>query len=170
MVMNILRKIQSGILICLLFVLLFPYETSAHGGRTDSSGGHKKTANGTYHCHSGQCLEDAKQREYDYYFPLGQEDGLTGTDQTEEIRVWIYNKLDSDQSEYIVPYALQAYKAGYEDTYVPTFWDKYGKTISVVLIVLGLFVGWMLLGFILIGLKYFLEKLLLYKKDPPIQP
>ncbi len=174
MVMKRIRKIRIGILICLLGAMLFPYGIMAHSGNTDSYGGHNKRSNGSYHCHSGQCLEDARQSTYEYYFPFGQKDGLTGTDSTEKIRGWLYSNFDSDQAEYIVPYAFEAYNAGYEDTYVPTlrekFWDKYGVAISLILVVLVFFVGWMLLGFILLVFEYFWEKLLLNKKKPPIPP
>lgn len=137
-------KIRASILFSLLFVLLFPYQTAAHSGNTDSYGGHKKRANGTYHCHFNPCLEDARKGEYEYYFPLGQEHGLQGNDRTEyglegndqseEIRDFIYANFDKDQARYLVPYALSAYKAGYEDTYVPpkkSFWKKYGAYIAM---------------------------------------
>ena len=139
--------------------MLFPCGTSAHSGNTDSYGGHKKKSNGTYHCHSGQCLENARQKEYEYYFPFGQKDGLTGTDQTEEIRGYMYNNIDSDQAEYRVPYALRAYKAGYENTFVPpTFREKYGWYIEVSsILAAGLFV----LGFMNIGGR------VLSNKKPP---
>ncbi|HBZ6979988.1 TPA: YHYH domain-containing protein, partial [Salmonella enterica subsp. enterica serovar Typhimurium] len=73
-----MKKTQTSILFSLLFVLLFPYEISAHSGNTDSYGGHNKNSNRTYHCHSGQCLEDAKKRAYEIAFPSGQEAGRLG--------------------------------------------------------------------------------------------
>nr|WP_276541815.1 YHYH domain-containing protein [Bacillus infantis] len=116
---------------------MFPIEATAHSGRTDSYGGHNKTANGTYHCHSGQCLIDARNTAYDEYFPHGQEDGLLKNDQSEDIEQWLNENLDSDVAEYIVPYALEAYQDGYKSTYVPTFWEKnkwYVGGLSVVLL------------------------------------
>lgn len=123
---------------CLLFVLLFPYElVAAHSGNTDSYGGHNKRANGTYHCHSGQCLEDARQKAYDRYFPLGQKDGLDRFDDTTGLAGYLRGKLDSDQAEYMIPFAIEAYKAGYKDTYVPTFWGKYGWYLGWGIVLIG---------------------------------
>lgn len=131
-----MRKTQIGILFSLLFVLLFPYEISAHSGNTDSYGGHNKNSNGTYHCHSGQCLEDAKKRAYEIAFPLGQEAGslgeVNGYEEYEKSlrgRV-LTGEIDSDKGEYMIPYLLMAYQEGFEDTYIPpTFWEKYGNHI-----------------------------------------
>lgn len=135
-----LRKTQISILFCLLFVFLFPYGISAHSGNTDSYGGHNKRSNGTYHCHSGQCLEDARKKAYKIAFSSGQEAGrlenVNGYEEYEDAlreRVRI-GEIDSDEAEYMIPYVLMAYQEGFEDTYVPpppTFWEKYGYYIAV---------------------------------------
>jgi hypothetical protein len=145
---------KDGIIICLLILLLQPSVSSAHSGRTDSYGGHNKTANETYHCHSGQCLEDAKQEIYDELYPLGRKNGPERNNQSYKIKEHILNKFDSDQSEYMVPYALKAYNEGYGETYVPTFWESTGKYLLAIIIILGI------LGFYLLkktnGLGLFL--------------
>ncbi|MBN8199189.1 YHYH domain-containing protein [Cytobacillus pseudoceanisediminis] len=115
---------------CTLLVLIFPLEAYAHSGRTDSYGGHNKTANGTYHCHSGKCLEDAWEEALKIAYPSGQEDGRIGENQYKEYEEVLHKRvlneeIDSDQAEYMIPYLLKAYKQGYEDTYIPSFWEKY---------------------------------------------
>lgn len=120
-------------LVLLLFILIFlliPTEILAHSGRTDSYGGHNKTANGTYHCHSGECLDDAWQEAYEVFYPGGLEDGVIKNDQTDKITEFIHQKLDVDEAEYMIPYALEAYRIGYEETYVPSFWEKYNWYIA----------------------------------------
>jgi hypothetical protein len=54
--------------------------------------GHNKTANGTYYCHSGKCLDDAWKETYDYFYPIGKEDGLKRNDRFKEIveDVWSF--------------------------------------------------------------------------------
>lgn len=121
---------KTRILFCLLFILLIPFQTFAHSGRTDSYGGHNKTSNGTYHCHSGKCLEDAREQAYQIAFPIGQEDGRLGENEYKEYESTLWERvregtIDTDQAEYMIPYLLRAYKEGYEDTYIPTFWEKY---------------------------------------------
>lgn len=137
--MNRLRKTQISILFCLLFVLLNSYEISAHSGNTDSYGGHKKNSNGTYHCHSGQCLKDARKRAYEIAFPSGQEDGRLGKESGYEEYVNTLRErvqtgeADPDEAEYMIPYVLMAYQEGFDDTYVPpppTIWGKYGYYIA----------------------------------------
>ncbi|WP_342537955.1 hypothetical protein MKY15_15695 [Sporosarcina sp. FSL K6-1540] len=137
--MKRLRKIQTSILICLFFVLLFPYGTLAHGGNTDSYGGHKKNSNRTYHCHSGQCLEDARKEAYKIALPIGQKDGRLGKENGyEEYQNVLWERvgtgeIDSERAEYMIPYVLVAYKEGFKDTYIPpapTFWEKYGGYIA----------------------------------------
>lgn len=136
--MKRLRKLPI-LFCCLLFVLLFPYKILAHSGNTDSYGGHYKTENGTYHCHSNPCLEDARETAYEIYFPIGQEDGLIGYDDTSGILEYLTDELDADQFEYILGYAMEAYKAGYEDTYIPTFWEKYKFYIGWGILLFGVF-------------------------------
>jgi hypothetical protein len=118
------KMMRICIHICLLCVLLLPSVTTAHSGRTDSYGGHNKTANGTYHCHSGKCLDDAWKEAYDYFYPIGKEDGLKRNDRSDEIVEDVWSRFDPDQAEYMAPYALKAYKMGYKETYVPTFLEK----------------------------------------------
>lgn len=128
-----------SILLFLLFFLLNPYKISGHSGNTDSYGGHNKNSNGTYHCHSGQCLEDARKRAYEIAFPNGQEDGrlgkVNGYEEYENAlweRVQI-GEIDPEEAEYMIPYVLMAYQEGFEDTYVPpppNFWGKYGYYIA----------------------------------------
>lgn len=139
---------KVGILICFIYFLLLPTIISAHSGRTDSYGGHKKNANGTYHCHSGECLKDAWNKTYNEFYPIGLEDGPTRNDQTNDIESFIWSNFDSDQAEYMAPYALEAYKMGYEETYVPTFREKYLWYI-VALSALTL----LLLGLAIIGIR-----------------
>jgi hypothetical protein len=123
-------KIQWWLLFCLSFLFLLPTQVLGHSGRTDSYGGHNKTSNGTYHCHSGPCLDDAWKDAYDTFYPIGQKDGKKGTNRISKISERLYNDLDSDIAEYMVPYAKKAYKMGFDDTYVPTFWEKYGWYIG----------------------------------------
>lgn len=123
--------IKIGTIICFLFLLLLPSVGLAHSGNTDSYGGHNKTANGTYHCHSGECLEDAKEDAYNYYYPLGQEDGKEGNDFSKDISQYLFENNDIDVFEYKSRFALEAYKMGYEETYVPTFWEKYKLIILI---------------------------------------
>jgi hypothetical protein len=121
---------QVWLLVCLSFLFLLPTQVFGHSGRTDSYGGHNKTSNGTYHCHSGPCLDDAWKDAYDTFYPIGQKDGKKGTNRISEISENLYNELDTDVAEYMVPYAKKAYKTGFDDTYVPTFWEKYGWYIG----------------------------------------
>jgi len=161
--MKRLRKTQISILFCLLFVLLNPYEISAHSGNTDSYGGHNKNSNGTYHCHSGQCLEDARKRAYEIAFPSGQEAGrlgqVNGYEEYENVlreRVRT-GEVDPDEAEYMIPYVLMAYQEGFEDTYVPpTFWEKYENQIIGLLILIGV-----------LGIEGGVIRVLSNKKSPP---
>ena len=43
--------------------------------------------------------------------------------------------MDQDEAEYMIPYLLKAYEMGYEDTYVPAFWEKYKWYIIGLLII-----------------------------------
>lgn len=136
------KQWRVGIFICFIYLLIQPTVTSAHSGRTDSYGGHNKNANGTYHCHSGKCLKDAWNKVYNEFYPIGLEDGPTRNDQSKEIENFIWSNYDSDQAEYIVPYALKSYKMGFEETYEPTLWEEYQWYIvflsALTLILLGL--------------------------------
>lgn len=181
------REFQTVVFFGILYALLFPDDlVAAHSGNTDSYGGHKKRANGTYHCHSNPCLEDARQREYEYYFPLGQEHGregndrtkygLEGNDQSEKIIDFIYANFDADQASYLVPYAFSAYKAGYKDTYVlpkKTFWKKYGGFLAMtpILFFVIMFVGSYVYGAILMVMEGGRKVLNIidvrHKKKPP---
>lgn len=146
-----MKRWKIKILFCLLFVMSFPYETSAHSGRTDSYGGHNKTSNGTYHCHSGQCLRDAKEKAYEIAFPLGQEDGTLRENRYDEFKGILYERvsngnIDTDEAEYMIPYLLTAYKEGFEDTYEPTFleivWVVFRENALFILIGLFFLFGW----------------------------
>ena len=53
-----------------------------------------------------------------------------GANRISEITDNLYNDMDSDVAEYMVPYARKAYEMGYDDTYVPTFWEQYGWYIG----------------------------------------
>jgi hypothetical protein len=159
--MKRLRK--TRILFCLLFVLLNPYEISAHSGNTDSYGGHNKTADGTYHCHSGQCLEDAMKRAYKIAFPSGQEDGRLGKEngyEEYENALWERvqtGEIDPEEAEYMIPYVLMAYQEGFKDTYVPpTFWEKYENHIIGSLLLIGV-----------LGILGGVIRVLSNKKSPP---
>ncbi|WP_028390663.1 YHYH domain-containing protein [Bacillus cihuensis] len=145
---------QLDIILCfLLLVLSLPHETSAHSGRTDSYGGHNKTDDGTYHCHSGECLEDAWESTYKTVFPIGQEDGRKGENRYEEYEDILHNRvltgeIDDEKADYLIPYTLKAYKMGYEDTYVPTFWEKVWETFKenplYILFGLGILIFWVI--------------------------
>lgn len=122
-----MEQLKSLFFICLIFILLIPTPTEVfgHSGRTDSYGGHNKTSNGTYHCHSGPCLDDAWEEAYDTFFPIGQKDGKKRNNRVSIISEDLTNKLDPDIAEYMVLYAIKAYKIGYEDTCILTFWERY---------------------------------------------
>ncbi|WP_064091536.1 YHYH domain-containing protein [Rossellomorea aquimaris] len=132
-------------LFSVFFLFLFlGSTTSAHSGRTDSRGGHNKTANGTYHCHSGECLENAKEEAFNVCYPLGRKDGPQRIDHSNELEQKINKKYDSDNAEYLVPFCLDAYEQGYEETYIPTFWEKYYWIFilaSFVSICIGVFIN-----------------------------
>ena len=107
----------------------------AHPGNTDSYGGHNKTSNGTYHCHSGQCMEDAKKEAADLCFPKGEQDGFVGK-KDDEFLSDVLGKLDVDQL-YFYDYCSSAYDQGYESTNVPTFWERYGIYVAIGGILVG---------------------------------
>lgn len=138
----------------LIILLLTPIEVFAHSGRTDSYGGHNKTSNGTYHCHSGECLKDAKRKAYKIAFPIGEEDGRNkNTDGFGEYSDILWGRykngeIDSDVAEYMIPYALEAYKAGFDSTYVPTFWEKYRDSLITpiaITLIIGIYGTWTLI-------------------------
>lgn len=113
-------------LILLSPLLLSSTEVYAHSGRTDSYGGHNKYANGTYHCHSGLCLQEAKNKTYNDCYPRGEEDGETG----EKNMDFIYSaakNIDSDQRRYLVPACEQGYQDGFMSTV--SFWNLHKKKI-----------------------------------------
>jgi len=71
----------------------------------------------------------------------------------------LYTNLDEDKASYLIPYALEAYKVGYKDTYVPpTFREKYGRYIEVLSILASRLFG---LVFMHIGAR------VLSKEKPP---
>jgi hypothetical protein len=136
-------KMKGFLFLCLIFILLVPTPTQVfgHSGRTDSYGGHNKTSNGTYHCHSNPCLDNAWKQAYNEYFPIGQRDGKKGVNESSTISKNLFAQLDPDIAEYMVPYAVKAYKMGYRETFWPAFWEKYGWYIggATVILLLGIF-------------------------------
>lgn len=125
---------KSKIILLLFLILIVPNKTFGHSGATDSYGGHENTLNGTYHCHSGKCLDDARKKAFDFYFPIGQQDGLIGVNKASEIPDKLNFLYDGDKSSYWIPYSLEAYDTGYKDTYTPTFVESYGWYIMSILI------------------------------------
>jgi hypothetical protein len=122
--------LKSFLFFFILTIISIPSISYAHSGRTDSYGGHNKTSNGTYHCHSGQCLDDAWDEANDSCYPKGKEDALQGQDRSNEIQEKLTGKMDIDVAEYMIPYCIDAYEKGFVDNYIPTFTEKYGLYIG----------------------------------------
>jgi hypothetical protein len=112
-------KIFSKLLI-ILFSCLFSIEVSAHSGNTDSNGGHNKTSNGTYHCHSGQCMEDAKEEAHSSCYPQGFEDGENGK-KDKNYAATVYGDLDVDQ-DYLNKFCTDSYNEGFKES--SSWWDR----------------------------------------------
>jgi hypothetical protein len=112
-------KIFSKLLI-ILFSCLFSIEVSAHSGNTDSNGGHKKTSNGTYHCHSGKCMEDAKEEARTLCYPQGIKDGENGS-KDENYASNAYGDFDIDQ-DYLIKFCNDFYELGFNET--SSWWDR----------------------------------------------
>jgi hypothetical protein len=106
----------------------------AHSGNTDDYGGHYDHSRGTYHCHSGECMEDAQGEARDACYPLGVEDAQERREKR-DILSELSGKVKADEG-YLSIYCFQYYTEGYNDTYVPTFWEKYGFIVKVVLVLL----------------------------------
>lgn len=128
-----MKKLVLTILILIIFLVFNPPNSvRAHSGNTDNYGGHNKNINGTYHCHSGQCIEDKRLEAENYCFPKGVDDGKSGV-KDEQFFKGLLEKLDSDQF-YMFEFCSEAYEKGYETTYTPTFWEQSGNKIIAGLI------------------------------------
>ncbi|TYS75918.1 hypothetical protein FZD05_19530 [Rossellomorea aquimaris] len=84
-------------------------------------------------------------------YPSGLENGAGRNDRSSDITADLFRTLDTDIAEYMVPFCMQAYEEGYEETYIPTFWEKYKSFIFI----FGI-------GFVFMCLYYY-RKHMLYK-------
>jgi hypothetical protein len=124
-------KITISIFLFISIFISMNNEVFAHGGNTDSYGGHNKTSNGTYHCHSGQCLEDARAEAESECYPTGVSDGLIGKKDQGFVRE-VTEDLDYDIQEYYFDFCTDAYEEGFYSTYDPPFWEEHlGKIITI---------------------------------------
>jgi hypothetical protein len=114
------------------FWFCFTNIVSAHSGNTDSNGGHNKTLNGTYHCHSSQCLEDAKEEAHSICYPQGLEDGEIGRKDDNYIAT-VYGDLDVDQ-DYLIKFCTDSYEMGFNET--SSWWDRNYLIIVLAIIIL----------------------------------
>jgi hypothetical protein len=77
----------------------------AHSGNTDDYGGHYNHSKGTYHCHSGECMEDEREVARDVCYPLGVEDAQERREER-DILSELSGKTDAGEGVYGAAYGL----------------------------------------------------------------
>lgn len=111
-------------LVCLCVALFFPITASAHPGRTDSNGGHYNHSTGDYHYHHGYPAHDhydidgngTEDCPYNFMDNTKHDTDNTRKDARSEPEADIWNASDKP-----------------EETKEPTFTDRYGWILPVVI-------------------------------------